>query len=372
MKIASGLTKLSEVSKLIECGADELYCGMILDKWSKNYTNIACTNKRESLSHNFSNIQQFKEAIELAHSFNVPVSLTLNSPFYSPKQYILLMKDIEKAIKAGIDSFIVSDIALINYLKEKGVNTALSASSLGTTFNSETAKLYADFGIKRIILPRHLTIEEIKSIVDKNPSIEFECFILNCKCSHTEGYCTFQHGFNEVLNPIRAYISSIIKNQVSLVNKAGRLFSPGLLKYLRSPLIFGHLEGCWLAYNIRPFYKNLKPIKSVELKKNLEKRIESVFKKLTQPACGACAIYDLDKIGITTLKIVGREYTTKKKTEDLTFIKSCLNLLNNKRITRELFASRTKNLFFNLYKSECVTLRCYYPELYENTKQWKK
>ena len=363
MKIISPLTKINEVEKLINAGTDELYCGIISNTWKKRYTNVACTNKREHLSDNFSSFKDIGIAVEIAHSYNVPVSLTFNSPYYSKKQYSLLLEHIERALSANVDSFIVADTALISYLNGRGIDISLSVSSVGTCFNSETAKFYRDMGVKRIILPRHLKLDEIKPIIKNNPSLEFECFVLNCKCINTEGFCTFQHGFNDIINPLRGKILSKSKSNVNFIKSIGSILSPSLLKYLRSPLILGNIVGCWLAYDIEGHYKDGGKIESTKLKGNLKKRFDSVFNKLTQPACGACALYDFDKAGMYGIKIVGREYSTEKKLSDLNFINSCLNLLKNKNLSKDSFISKTRELFMKKYNCECVTLRCYYPEL---------
>ena len=47
IKLLSPLSKRDEVEDLIAAGADEFYCGILLDDWRKSYTVSASLNRRQ-------------------------------------------------------------------------------------------------------------------------------------------------------------------------------------------------------------------------------------------------------------------------------------------------------------------------------------
>ena len=130
----------------------------------------------------------------------IPVALTLNEHYYSKEQYPYLQEYIEQALKAGTDVFIIGDPALLFTLQDMGSSAQIHISTAGTAFNSETVHFYRDLGASRVILPRHLSLEEIGEIAQKVSGIELEVFILNSRCANVDGLCTFQHGLADLVD----------------------------------------------------------------------------------------------------------------------------------------------------------------------------
>ena len=202
IKILSPVSRCDEVEDVIAAGADELYCGILLDDWIKGYTVAASLNRRQEdntilgTSPHFKSFEELKESVEIAHSRSVPVILTLNEHYYSKDQYPYLFSYVDKVLEAGVDTFIIGDVAFILSLRERGIPTDIHISTAGTAFNSETVRFYQELGASRVILPRHLTIEEIESIASEVSDVELEAFILNSRCANIDGFCTFQHGLS--------------------------------------------------------------------------------------------------------------------------------------------------------------------------------
>lgn len=51
--------------------------------------------------------------------YKVPVSITFNYLYYLEEQYEIISYIMQDLIEIGFDEFIIADIALILYLKEK-------------------------------------------------------------------------------------------------------------------------------------------------------------------------------------------------------------------------------------------------------------
>ena len=206
LKILSPLSRIDEVEPLIEAGADEFYCGVLPSEWREKYTVAACLNRRQednkfiNTSPHMSSFAELEEAVRRSHARNIPVVLTINEHYYSREQYPYLREYIEQALKIGIDAFIIGDLGLLFTLQEMGSPARIHISTAGTAFNAETVHFYRDLGAARVILPRHLSLEEIGAIAQKVSGVELETFILNSRCANVDGLCTFQHGLADLVD----------------------------------------------------------------------------------------------------------------------------------------------------------------------------
>jgi len=339
VKILSPISRTDEVEEVIQAGADELYCGILTSEWRERYSVAASPNRREednpviNTSPHFRTFPDLKEAVKIAHSLHVPVNLTLNEHYFTFKQYSLLFDCIDTSLDAGIDAFILSDVAFLLVLKERYPEAGVHIGTGGTTFNSETAKFYQDLGVKRIILPRHLEIDEIRALVENTPGMEFETFILNSRCANVDGFCTFQHGLADFIpekDKKRPYENAcMLPYQISL-NIEGR--GEGELEAVIREKISWERQHIWSGLHIddRP--------------------------------CGACALHEFHEIGIYGVKIVGRENAKSKKVKDTRFLKTLIHLLEE-GVGRKTFREKARQLYRETYKWPCIIFKCYYPSV---------
>lgn len=326
MKILSPVSRVDEVEKLIEAGADELYCGLLPADWP--YTAFSI-NRRQDPETNFHHFAELKECLKMAHRHGIPVHLTLNEHYYTDKQYPYLLDYVARAASIGVDAFYVADIALLLTLGESDIDVSVHVSTGGTTFNSACARFYQNLGARRIILPRHLTIEEIRQMVRKVPDLPFEVFILNSKCHNVDGFCTFHHGLAEVVDKEAA-------------------------KEYRN--------GCMVDYDIHlasPVYSD-EEMKKIAPKISQERQHLWKRTHIDRRPCGACALYDFQDMGIHSVKIVGRQNRTEKKVIDIAFIKGCLDSLNN-GLDRKEYIEWVQLRYRGTYGYPCRSCMCYYP-----------
>lgn len=346
MKILSPINCAKEVRQIIDNGADELYCGVLSKNWNKNFTNVGSINRREFAASNMQSYEELKEAVKEAHNSNVKVFLTMNG-LYSEEQYPQVFSELEEAKSCDVDGFIVADLGLLLQLKGQGLELHLSTG--GTMFNSEDVKFFKRLGISKITIPRHMSLKEIKKLVQKNKGTEFDVFIMNTRCMNIDGFCTFQHGINELKYGFLGKFLKKVKFDHFVINLIEK--NPKLIRYLKN--ILSSTSACHLNYNISI-------VKGPQNKK-VKKNITSVFGLNFLPnACGACALYDFEKIGISSLKIVGRENPTSKKIKDVQYLRNLLNSLE-KRPSRIDFYQKAKKEYQNIYRRNCSKKLCYYP-----------
>lgn len=358
MKILAPVNNPKEVTKIIQAGADEIYCGVLTQNWIKRYTNVASINRREWKTANLNSFSELQEVVEIAHSNNIPVNLTLNA-LYTEKQYPLVFEQIEQSKKMGIDALIVADLGLLLSIKKRKIDLDIHISTGGTTFNSETAKFYEDLGATRIILPRHLQIEEMEQIIKSCPSLRFEVFILNSGCKNIDGFCTFQHGVNEILHRQVWNLPKKFNFDRYLLNVIRRL-PPKLADKIKAD-IFGIDSACLLNYAVS-FDSAPENLNEKKQQKFILKNIAAGFNLLSGvDTCGVCRLAELEKIGVYGLKIVGRNYSTGKKIKDVRLLRMTLSYLETNRFDTKEFYIFVKKTFKQLYKIGCGNL-CYYPD----------
>ncbi len=140
-----------------------------------------------ALSKNFSE-QEILSAIYYAHSLNKKVYVTVN--IFARNYDLKSAEDYFKFLeKSKCDGAIISDTGLIALAREVAPNLSINISTQANTLNWKTVKFWRDFGVKRVILARELSLEEIREIHQKVPDIELECFIHGAMCISYSGRC---------------------------------------------------------------------------------------------------------------------------------------------------------------------------------------
>jgi putative protease len=137
---------------------------------------------------NFSN-EEIKSACTEAHSLGKKVYVTINiiakdEDFVGLDEYLKVLQD------AKVDGVIVADIGLIYYIRQNAPSLDVHVSTQANVINSMSAKFFADMGVKRIVLARELTIDQIKNIrKNLDPKVEIEAFVHGAMCISYSGRC---------------------------------------------------------------------------------------------------------------------------------------------------------------------------------------
>lgn len=177
MKKAELLAPAGDMNKLKTAfyfGADAVYVG----------------GKKFSLraqAGNFSE-DELEEAVKYSHERGKKIYVTVNilarnNDIKEAEEYFLFLE------KIGVDGAIVSDTGLLSVAKRVAPKLPLNLSTQANTLNYEAARFWKDFGIKRVILARELSLEEIAEISQKNEGLEVETFIHGAMCISYSGRC---------------------------------------------------------------------------------------------------------------------------------------------------------------------------------------
>lgn len=140
-------------------------------------------------SKNFS-IEEMKEGVDFAHERGKKVYVTLNiiphnEDLLELESYLKILKEVQ------IDAVILSDPGTLLIVKEQLPGMEIHLSTQANNTNYMGAKFWQSQGVKRIVLARELSLDEIKEIVDQTESIDiiYESFIHGAMCISYSGRC---------------------------------------------------------------------------------------------------------------------------------------------------------------------------------------
>ncbi|VWL85410.1 peptidase U32 family protein [Oceanivirga miroungae] len=267
MDIVGPAGNYEKLKAAIKAGANEVYMGL---------KGFGARRNNDNLGY-----EEIFEGIDYAHTRGVKCLLTLNT----------VMKDIElkNAINAfmpiyehGIDAVIIQDLGMISVLKKNFPDLVLHGSTQMTVANSDEANYMKSLGLKRVVLARELSFEEIKTIRE-NTDIELEVFVSGAMCISYSGNC---------------YVSSFI---------GGRSGNRGMC-----------------AYTCRKKFKE----DNNELKYTLSPNDQLLKKE---------EIEKLKSIGINSIKVEGRKKNPNYVFETVSYYRDVLDGIEHESMSYKLF-----------------------------------
>jgi putative protease len=134
------------------------------------------------------NLAGIKEALKYAHERKKKVYVTLN--IFAHNGHLKKLPAYIKFLrKIKVDALIVSDPGIINLIKKGWPKAEIHLSTQANCTNLEAAKFWVKQGVKRIILGREVTLQEIKEIHRALPKVELEYFVHGAMCMAYSGRC---------------------------------------------------------------------------------------------------------------------------------------------------------------------------------------
>lgn len=135
------------------------------------------------------NEKELEEASKFVHEKGKKLYVTVNivahnSDFDNLDKYLKFLQDIK------IDGVIVSDLGIMEFVKRYAPRLDIHVSTQANVTNKYVAKFLADYGVKRIVLARELSLKEIKEIRKFIPEeVELEAFVHGAMCISYSGRC---------------------------------------------------------------------------------------------------------------------------------------------------------------------------------------
>jgi len=296
MKIVAPLTRKSEVAMLVANGAGEFYTGFIPPDWIDELGwGVEAVSRRLTATANHLTWESLAESISEVHAHGVEVYLTLNAPQYSAQAVVALEKLAAQAADTGIDGFIVADPEIILRLRKLRVPGHVHVSSVAAARNREAFELFAELGARRIILPRQITVDEIRRLRESAPDVEIEAFVMNDTCVFDEAMCFTSHACSGPVLCRRSYewepVEAVTGDAVDDATRA---------EWLTHAEDWGRWLGATNEIGFSPGH-------------------------VPEGPCGLCAIHALAQAGVDALKVVGREANPLRKLRSVQSVRAVLD-----------------------------------------------
>ncbi|MGD9731844.1 MAG: peptidase U32 family protein [Desulfamplus sp.] len=166
----------------IAAGADAIYCGL------KNFS-------ARMEAGNFT-IEELSRLNALARSKNVETYVAFNSLVKQNEieQTARIIAKLAKYVRPH--ALIIQDIGLIEIARKAGFKGDFHLSTLGNCSFSKGLDFAEKAGFSRVVLPRELSIDEIKIMAGNRPAnLELEVFIHGALCYAVSGRCYWSSWF---------------------------------------------------------------------------------------------------------------------------------------------------------------------------------
>ncbi|WP_202819970.1 DUF3656 domain-containing U32 family peptidase [Calderihabitans maritimus] len=157
----------------VENGADAVYLGGKLFS-ARHYAD------------NFDD-QEMKEALAYSQPRGVKIYVTVNT-LLDKRELESAVRFIYRLTQQGINAVIVQDLGLLKILREVLPQLEIHASTQMTVHNSAGCRFLEKHGVKRVVLAREVSLNNIKNIRQKT-DIELETFVHGALCISYSGQC---------------------------------------------------------------------------------------------------------------------------------------------------------------------------------------
>ncbi|MDR0736191.1 MAG: tRNA 5-hydroxyuridine modification protein YegQ [Zoogloeaceae bacterium] len=146
-------------------------------------------------NNEFGKLAILAQGIQAAHEQGKPFYLASNLFAHNAKLATYL-QDMNEVVALKPDALIMADPGLIDLAREKWPEMPIHLSVQANTVNWAAARFWRKLGIKRVILSRELSLEDIDEIRQRCPDIELEVFVHGALCVAYSGRCLLSGYFN--------------------------------------------------------------------------------------------------------------------------------------------------------------------------------
>ncbi len=161
----------------VKAGAHTIYCGFNDETNARNFPGL-----------NFDRAEM-REGVRFAHDMGSKVLIAINTFPRAGAEHIW-HNAVSDAAEAGADAVILADPGLLAYAAQNHPALRRHLSVQAAAANADVINYYAKcFDVKRVVLPRVLSIPEIAAI-NAETEVETEVFVFGGLCVMAEGRCS--------------------------------------------------------------------------------------------------------------------------------------------------------------------------------------
>ncbi|MBL3589708.1 MAG: U32 family peptidase [gamma proteobacterium endosymbiont of Lamellibrachia anaximandri] len=176
MELVCPAGNLPSLKAAVDNGADAVYIGLRDDTNARHFPGLNFNEKRAT------------DGIVYARRKGVRVFLAINT-YPRPDGWERWQAAVDTAASLGVDALICADIGVLDYASNRWPDLNLHLSVQASSTNYEALRFYQEnFGIKRAVLPRVLSLSQVKNVVENSP-VGIEIFGFGSLCVMVEGRC---------------------------------------------------------------------------------------------------------------------------------------------------------------------------------------
>ncbi|MCJ2375819.1 U32 family peptidase [Vibrio sp. ZSDZ34] len=178
MELLCPAGNLPALKTAIDCGADAVYIGFKDDTNARHFAGLNFTGKK------------LERAVQYVHDHGKKIHVALNT-FAHPDGFERWTNAVDQAAHLGVDALIIADIAVLEYAARTYPHLELHLSVQASVTNVAAIDYYQqNFNVKRVVLPRVLSIHQVKQLSrNMTSSVELEVFAFGSLCIMSEGRC---------------------------------------------------------------------------------------------------------------------------------------------------------------------------------------
>lgn len=176
---------MNRIELLAPAGDFESLQGAIANGANAIYLGTTAFSAR-AFAKNF-NLEELDQAIQYAHLRNVRIFVTVNT-LYQDDEMKDVLSLIDSLYELQIDALLIQDIGLLKLVHERYPDMELHTSTQMSVMSLEALRYFEDLGVKRVVLARENTIDEIKYICS-HTDLEIEVFAHGALCVAYSGQC---------------------------------------------------------------------------------------------------------------------------------------------------------------------------------------
>lgn len=223
MELVCPAGNLPSLKAAVDNGASAVYMGFKDDTNARHFAGLNFDDKRA------------QDGIRYAQDRNVKIFIAINT-FPQPSGWQRWQQAVDHAAELGVDALILADIGVLDYASQRWPELRLHLSVQGSATNAEAIKFYQQrFDIKRVVLPRVLSLKQVKQVAQSSP-VPIEVFGFGSLCVMVEGRCI-----------LSSYVTGRSPNTFGACSPANAVSwnetADGLETRLNNILIDKHTEG---------------------------------------------------------------------------------------------------------------------------------
>lgn len=319
-----------------DAGGEEFYIGFHDQAWSDRFGCAADLNRMTGFGSQ-ANPYSFEEVlgiVEEVRALGKKLYVTFNANFYDRARLDFIFGYFERLAEVGAAGVIVSVPEAVQPAADCGLEVV--ASTMCGVYNASIARFYRELGCSRVIIPRDCSLADIEAVMEAEPELEYEAFLMRNGCIFADGLCLGRHARErsalcwDVRHAEREFFVASGGEGVGGAPAGGTGSAPGEVRSA-SELAMAAREN------------------------------NEAYGRFHQTACGLCAVYRLLHAGVSAAKIVGRSDDSSFILRDIRAVARNVAIARDCADEREYLA----RMHVPPERERCCAdgLSCYYPEV---------